>query len=576
MKKLNLVQGSDKWKAVRLQNFTASEAPAMMNASKYMSRNELLKLKKTGNEKPISAHLQALFDKGHETEALARRIIEDLIGEDLYPLTGLLENTKYLASFDGLTFSKDINFEHKLWNETLAENIRNQVLEPQHYWQIEQQMLVSGAEKTIFVTSNGTKEKMEILHYTSIPERRLALIDGWNQFQIDLDEYEVEAIQEVVEPKETESFPVVIYGVKGTDISSNIVDCLDTIRQRSQFEINRVLETDQDFADKDQLNKDVKKARSDLKTVVANVKNNFATFSEFESVAIEIDSVLQKMQSHGEKQVKEAKEVKKRKIWTECDMQIVKHVREINDLISPVLLPHLLNCEPDFAAAMKNKRTIESLQNACDAVVADFKIEADQIANKVKENLLTLRELTSEHEFLFNDRNQLVTKDNEDLIAVIKTRISEHEAAEKTRLEKEREEMRLEEEKKAQDKVDAEKKAQEDKDRRIAEEEAEERGRIAKEAAERREKETNIGKVVPYGEKLGTELCTNCGDIKRIGYICECSMETTKDIPATDEDSITNAFSDWWEINHELHEGVCLEAVSQMAFEDGVKWALKN
>lgn len=38
---LNLVQGTEEWKETRLQNFGASEAPAMMGDSKYMSRNEL-------------------------------------------------------------------------------------------------------------------------------------------------------------------------------------------------------------------------------------------------------------------------------------------------------------------------------------------------------------------------------------------------------------------------------------------------------------------------------------------------------------------------------------------------------
>ena len=42
MRTLNMFQGSKEWYAERSRRFTASEAPAMMGASKYQSRDELL------------------------------------------------------------------------------------------------------------------------------------------------------------------------------------------------------------------------------------------------------------------------------------------------------------------------------------------------------------------------------------------------------------------------------------------------------------------------------------------------------------------------------------------------------
>ena len=246
---------------------------------------------------------------------------------------------------------------------------------------------------------------------------------------------------------------------------------------------------------------------------------------------------------------------------------ITEHEGSINSAIDPIHLKTLMNTDPDFELAMKNKRTIESLENAADGVVAEFKIEADQIANKVKENLLTMRELASEHKFLFSDTNQLVTKDNEDLVAVIKTRISEHEAAEKIRLDKERERMRLEEERKATEKVEAEQR----------EKEAIEAGRIAKEAAEKREQE--LLDVADNHTEPGTEICTNCGDIKRIGYICECSMdhqevpcETINDNPEIKVDILLDVFESWWECNHDLSE-YNPDTIAYAAFKAGVEFA---
>lgn len=104
MKLLNLTQGSPEWHKERLASFTASEAPAMMGKSKYMTRTELLELKKTGIQKEVSPQTQRIFDKGHATEAMARPIIENRYTEEFFPVTGVIEvdGLRILASFDGI------------------------------------------------------------------------------------------------------------------------------------------------------------------------------------------------------------------------------------------------------------------------------------------------------------------------------------------------------------------------------------------------------------------------------------------------------------------------------------------
>jgi predicted phage-related endonuclease len=69
---LNLKQGSDEWIEARLNHFCASEAPAIMGDSKFMSRNQLLDLKKGWKNNPDSSFKQALFQRGHESEDSAR------------------------------------------------------------------------------------------------------------------------------------------------------------------------------------------------------------------------------------------------------------------------------------------------------------------------------------------------------------------------------------------------------------------------------------------------------------------------------------------------------------------------
>src|SRR5690554_6142299 len=125
MKVLNLVQGSSEWKAIRGEYAVASEAPVIMGDSPHTRRDELLHMKKTGDEKEVNAWVERfVFSRGHETEALACPIAEDRLGEELYPVTGIreVEGLKLLASFDGITAPLyDDSWEHKTLNEKLRE-----------------------------------------------------------------------------------------------------------------------------------------------------------------------------------------------------------------------------------------------------------------------------------------------------------------------------------------------------------------------------------------------------------------------------------------------------------------------
>jgi len=455
MKLLNLLQGSDEWIQARLEYLCASEAPAVMNESKFMTRNQLLDLKKGWLSNPNSSFKEKLFEKGHEHEDQGREILELEECEDFPASVGLL-NDQYLASFDGLggDVGAYLPWEHKDWNLILAENVRNGVLEALYYWQLEHQMLVADCNQIMFTCSDGTEENRVSMIYTSVPDRRLELIAAWKQFDIDLDAHEIEAKQEVVVAQKAKSLPLITFEVTGTEITSNVQQVLIEITERSEIEMNRELETDQDFADKDSLNKATKATREKLKRIVEDVQNKFVSYSEFAGVAADIDSVLQKMQSQGEKQVKAAKAAKKESIKNIAEKKISDYSAEIDKLINPIRISSIYTAGmPDFDLAMKNKRTIESLQNSVDSIVAEFKIAANEIKDKVIANLSTLRELAGEYEFLFMDTPDLVKKENDDLIAVIKVRISDHKEAEEKKLTEQRETMRFEEEAKAENKV---------------------------------------------------------------------------------------------------------------------------
>ena len=200
----DFAQGSAEWHQHRATHFNASDAPAMMGCSPYMTRTELLTRLKTGISAEVDAATQRRFDDGHRFEALARPLAEKIIGQELYPVTGSLDELS--ASFDGLTDGIDgpyIALEHKTLNDdlrrvfddiaTIAPEYRDEaggkVLPTMYRLQMEQQMLVSGAERVLFMASkwNGD-ELVEERHcwYTSDAELRAKLIAGWQQFAQDL------------------------------------------------------------------------------------------------------------------------------------------------------------------------------------------------------------------------------------------------------------------------------------------------------------------------------------------------------------------------------------------------------
>ena len=314
MELLDLEQGSQEWHNERQKSFTASDASAMMGASKYKTRKQLLDEKK-GKVFPVSEYQQKLFDRGHLTEELARTLLEVDMLEDFDPQVGVLtfEGMRFLASLDGINNDGSIIFEHKLWNQTLAENVRNNVLEPSHYWQLEHQLLVFAADKVIFVCSDGTKDAWEQMEYVSIPERRQELISRWKQFAIDLENHELEAKSEVVVADDIK-LPQLTASVVNGEISTNIDGCLNVIRDLAKEEMDKKLESEQDFANKDAMNKAVKKARENLKKAAAEVQENFVSLDKFKNTVADLDGVLQKLQSHGENAVQKYKDDKKKEM----------------------------------------------------------------------------------------------------------------------------------------------------------------------------------------------------------------------------------------------------------------------
>jgi len=436
---LDLKQGTDEWKSARLRHYTASEAPAMMGVSPYISREELLAYKTSGVEQEVTSDMQYIFDKGHYTEAKARPLAELAIGEDLYPVTGseTIEGLPLLASFDGLTMFEDDGFEHKQWNTDKAQKITDTGdLEPLHYWQLEQQMLVADIDSILFVMSDGTKEKWVEFRYESKPERRKALIAGWKQFQEDLQNYEPKVYAEKPEATPVLSLPAITYKLDGLALTSNL-DVYKTAAEKLVQDAKKPMETDQDFANRELLVKKFKDAEAKIKTVQEQVLGEITDVDAFSKDLGYIGEMIRASRLTSEKAIKTQKESIKTAIAAEHTEILSDYIHDIDDQLPEGISLSALGIDDNFLAAMKGKKTVKSLNEAAGDLLAKAKILVNAEADKLKTNSALYQDLAKDYYFLFPDVHILIHKDSEFLSLTIKNRIFDHNAREEERLKEE-------------------------------------------------------------------------------------------------------------------------------------------
>lgn len=440
---INEIQGSAGWLAARQGKRTGSEAPVAMGVSKKLKRNELIHMKKTLTEKEVSDWVQKnLFDKGHAAEASARPIAERIVGEELYPVTATDDDGYLLASFDGLSMLEDISWEHKIWNEDKAADVRNGIVPEEDRWQVVQGLVVSGAERCLYMVSDGTEEKCVWCWYELQPGDADSLARGWAQFDEDLAAYVPgEVVVEAV-GKVPDTLPALRIEVTGMVTASNLAEFKATALSVIGA-VNDQLETDQDFANAEKAVKWCKETEDRLAAAKQHALSQTASIDELFRTIDDISEEARQKRLSLDKLIKARKTVIRDEIVMAAAKALNDHVEQLNaSLGGKVRMPTIA---ADFAGVIKGKRTIDSLRNAADTELARAKIEASKMADHMRANLDALSTQAKGFEFLFHDAAQLVTKQADDLKALITARISEHKEAEQARLDAERERIRQEE-----------------------------------------------------------------------------------------------------------------------------------
>lgn len=455
MRVISVSQGSPEWHEHRRTHFNASDAPAMLGVSPYKTRTKLLHEIATGIvDADIDEATLRRFEDGHRFEALARPLAEEIIGDSLSPTVGV--SGKLSASFDGITFDELVIFEHKTFNCSLKDITDASQLPEQYRAQMEQQLMVSGASKCLFMATKWDFEQLsKKMHvwYESDQAMRDRILQGWAQFAVDLENYKPVQIAEKPIADAITDLPALFVQAKGEITAHNMEAFGESLKISLANTRALVLITDQDYSNAEAAAKLYRETCKKLVLVKEAVLAQATTIGEATRMIDAWHEDLRVTALKLEKDVTEKKEAQKLAIITQARLAYTEHVTALELEIKPIRL----NLDaPEFAAALKGKRLISAWHDAANTLLANSKIKADVVAKDMREKLNWCKESSAGFGFLFNDLAQIITKPLDDFKLLVTSRIEAHKVAEAEKLEAERERMRIEEEAKAKAKIEAE------------------------------------------------------------------------------------------------------------------------
>lgn len=187
---IRLEQNTPAWEAWRQSRFGASDAAAMLGISPYKTREQLMR-EKQGAITKISDFQRELYAAGHAAEKAILPHLEDTAGQPITPCVYEGED-RIAASLDGVNFEGTLIVEHKLLRDSDASRRRFNMaargeLAAHDMAQVQQQLMVSGAEKCWFVVSDGTPDNMAIADVFPNADWFTRIKEGWAQFARELD-----------------------------------------------------------------------------------------------------------------------------------------------------------------------------------------------------------------------------------------------------------------------------------------------------------------------------------------------------------------------------------------------------
>jgi hypothetical protein len=327
---------------------------------------------------------------------------------------------------------------------------------------MEQQLMVTGCERIYFTTSDGTPENTFGLWYESNPALRERIVAGWAQFAEDVAAYVPES--EPVKPVGVapEALPALRIEVTGMVTASNLA----AFREHALAVFGGIktdLQTDADFADAEKTVRWCKEVEDRLDAAKQHALSQTASIDALFRTIDAIKEEARQKRLTLDKLVKAEKENRKAEIVAQARKAYGDHWSALCRRVGGEWIPAVGFSY--FADAIKGLKSLDSMRDKVSTALANAKIEANAIADRIDANRKLVEDMS-----LMPDFAQVCTKAPDDFAALYGMRKQQRAEAEAKRMEAERERIRREEEAKAR--AEAERIANAERERIRAEEQA--------------------------------------------------------------------------------------------------------
>ena len=447
---VNIQQGTPEWHDLIRRTIGGSEVGILFGLG-HITRDELIKQKATGIVPEPSEFQAALFAIGHEIEAKARAIIEDLTGDEFFPSVFVDENNKSRASLDGINLAGDVIIEIKTLNKKNKSYILEGEVDPINIHQVMYNMGMSGAERCLFIVSDGTPENTFYTYVHFDIEWMDNIQSAITQFWLDVDAYQ---------PEQSKSEPVLMPIMQLPALSIRVDGQLAIESNLEAFGdkltgfiagINRDPQTDEDFGNIVNAVKFLKSAEEELDNGL-----NYA-LSRIECVDRLIKRVeyFKGFSSSTRIPISKLPETRRKEIRDNLIIaaknEYAKYCAGLEKEIDPI---KLMLVQPDFAQAIKGVKTMSSSRNNINTALAGAKSNARDIADELRECLDWYKENCLSFNYLFRDLQDIIYNNSDDFKLICESRIERHKQSEQEKAtvlaekmaEQEREKIRQEEE----------------------------------------------------------------------------------------------------------------------------------
>jgi hypothetical protein len=327
---------------------------------------------------------------------------------------------------------------------------------PEHYRvQMEQQCMVSGAERVLFMASkwsnDGTLIEERHCWYYPDAELRARIVAGWAQFERDLADYAPAPVEAKPVAAPVAGFGALSLRIEGKVLASN----LDDFKASADAFIARLpkpadLQSDQDFADADAAVKACEDAEGRIKAAKDAAQAQVADVDAVFRAADHIAATIRSARLALAKVVESEKDRRRADIIAGAVRSVGEHYGMLNASLGRYAINPPSSLSSEIGAAVKGKRTLTSITDAANTAAANAKIAASQRAEVVRANAAMI-DADTEHATLYPDAVSLVTTMTSDnLKNLMFARIAEHAKREEAKLEAERQRIRAEEQAKAE------------------------------------------------------------------------------------------------------------------------------